>query len=171
MEYIHGQVLWAYWQCASAKSKEILRCQLKALIQELRSVPNPVPAQVSGPVGGPIYDYRYTRGMEEWFGPFGNIHDFHLWLRCGFTSPFSAEGSTKPDRNAQIGRMIQLQDRRQYETKLTHGNFNSLNILIKDDKIVGIIDWEMTGWYPDYWEFTSAWHVKRYVASKKDVWR
>jgi RIO-like serine/threonine protein kinase len=63
------------------------------------------------------------------------------------------------DRDAAIERTIQLQDKRQYETKLTHGDFNSLNILVEDDNIVGIIDWEMAGWYPDYWESTSAWHV------------
>ncbi len=106
-----------------------------------------------------MYDYRYTDGIKQSFGPLSNVHDFHLWLRCGFTSPFPPERSSNPGRDAAIKRMIQLQDKRQYETKPTHGDFNSLNVLVKDDNIVGIIDWEMAGWYPDYWESTSAWHV------------
>lgn len=24
---------------------------------------------------------------------------------------------------------------------------------------MGIIDWEIAGWMPPYWEYTSAWHV------------
>ncbi len=78
-----------------------------------------------------------------------------MWIHF----PILTGADSNPDRDAAIERMIQLQDKRQYETKLTHGDFNSLNVLVKDDNIVGIIDWEMTEWYPDYWESTSAWHV------------
>ena len=114
-----------------------------------------MPGQVSRLIGGPIYDCRYTDGIKRSFGPLSNVHDFHLWLRCQI------------DRDAAIERTIQLQDKRQYETKLTHGDFNSLNILVKDDNIVGIIDWEMARWYPDYWESTSAWLVNH----MDDYWR
>lgn len=99
MEYIHGQTLWEYWQRASEKSKEIIRRQLISLMHDLRSVPNPVPGQVSGLIGGPIYDYRYTDGIKRSFGPLSNVHDFHLWLRYGLTSPFSPERSSSPDRS------------------------------------------------------------------------
>lgn len=40
----------------------------------------------------------------------------------------------------------------------THGDLNPFNILVSRDKIVGLIDWEFSGWYPHYWEYTSAWH-------------
>lgn len=49
----------------------------------------------------------------------------------------------------------------------THGDLNPCNILVtpppsdgqqaKDDvRVVAIIDWEYTGWYPDYWEYCKA---------------
>ncbi|KAJ5715183.1 Aminoglycoside phosphotransferase [Penicillium malachiteum] len=41
----------------------------------------------------------------------------------------------------------------------THGDLSSLNILVRGDDIVGIIDWETAGWYPSYWEYTSAHQV------------
>ncbi|KAL6247228.1 hypothetical protein RBB50_005571 [Rhinocladiella similis] len=40
----------------------------------------------------------------------------------------------------------------------THGNLNPSNILARGAKIVGIIDWEFSRWYPRYWEYTSAWY-------------
>jgi hypothetical protein len=35
---------------------------------------------------------------------------------------------------------------------LTHGDLSSFNILLRDDEVVGIIDWEITGWSPYYWD-------------------
>ena len=41
--------------------------------------------------------------------------------------------------------------------RFTHGDLNPFNILVRKGKVVGIIDWEFSGWYPYYWEYTSAW--------------
>lgn len=34
----------------------------------------------------------------------------------------------------------------------THGDLHSCNILVRDGRVVGIIDWEMGGWYPGWVE-------------------
>lgn len=39
----------------------------------------------------------------------------------------------------------------------THGDLNPFNIVVRGEKVVGLIDWEFSGWYPHYWEYTSAW--------------
>ncbi|KAI9739868.1 MAG: hypothetical protein M1818_004924 [Claussenomyces sp. TS43310] len=41
---------------------------------------------------------------------------------------------------------------------LDEGSFNGFildlhNIMVKDNKITGLIDWEYAGWYPEYWEY------------------
>jgi aminoglycoside phosphotransferase len=41
----------------------------------------------------------------------------------------------------------------------THGDLSSLNILVRGGDIVGIVDWETAGWYPSYWEYTTAQQV------------
>lgn len=39
----------------------------------------------------------------------------------------------------------------------TYGDFKPHNILVDDDgHLSGFLDWESTGWYPEYWEFTTA---------------
>ncbi|KAN0119420.1 Protein kinase-like domain containing protein [Hyaloscypha variabilis] len=44
----------------------------------------------------------------------------------------------------------------------THGDLSSLNVLVREDQIVGIIDWETAGWYPSYWEYTTAWQIDKF---------
>ena len=39
---------------------------------------------------------------------------------------------------------------------LTHGDLVPRNILVKNGRIVGIIDWEMAGFYPEYWEYAKG---------------
>ena len=39
---------------------------------------------------------------------------------------------------------------------LTHGDLNTGNIFIHEGRVSGIIDWEHAGYYPDWWEYASA---------------
>ena len=39
---------------------------------------------------------------------------------------------------------------------LTHGDLHPRNIIIKDNTIAGIIDWELGGWYLEYWEYVKG---------------
>ncbi|TFK88538.1 hypothetical protein K466DRAFT_613316 [Polyporus arcularius HHB13444] len=39
------------------------------------------------------------------------------------------------------------------EPVLTHGDLAPRNILVKDGRIVTVVDWETFGWYPDFWEY------------------
>ena len=173
MEFIRGKTLHSWWQTASEESKESVRRQLAGYMDMLRKVSNPTPGRIGGLNGGPIYDDRYTAGKGEGpysptsFGPFHDAHEFHLWLRNGWNAPPLSEMGEVLDRDAEIYRMCRIQDRRDYTTKVTHGDFSSSNIIIRDNKVAGIIDWEMAGWYPDYWEYTSAWHVNIY----DEFWR
>jgi aminoglycoside phosphotransferase len=43
--------------------------------------------------------------------------------------------------------------KRSYRTVFSHGDLAPRNILVKDGRVVGIIDWETAGWYPEYWEY------------------
>jgi aminoglycoside phosphotransferase (APT) family kinase protein len=48
------------------------------------------------------------------------------------------------------------------------------NILIRDGHVVGILDWEMAGWYPEYWEWCKAlwaeksWEMEGWCTSLKE---
>ena len=52
------------------------------------------------------------------------------------------------------------------ELVLTHGDLSSLNILVRGDAVVGVLDWETAGWLPAYWEYTCA----KYVNPQNPFW-
>jgi thiamine kinase-like enzyme len=43
--------------------------------------------------------------------------------------------------------------RSDHSSRFTHADLSLRNIIIKDDKIQGTVDWEFSGWYPEYWEY------------------
>lgn len=38
----------------------------------------------------------------------------------------------------------------------THNNLAPRNILVRDGIVVGIVDWEFSGLYSQYWEYVKA---------------
>lgn len=53
--------------------------------------------------------------------------------------------------------------------KLTHGDLNRRNIIVPSASParVVIVDWQQSGWYPDYWEYCKAVFTCWY----EDEWR
>jgi len=58
-------------------------------------------------------------------------------------------------------KLVEMQDQQNHRICFTHGDASSLNVLVKKGKVVALIDFELSGWYPEYWEYTSAVNVKR----------
>jgi aminoglycoside phosphotransferase len=58
---------------------------------------------------------------------------------------------------------------------LTHGDLNLGNIIIFGSpgsrKISGIVDWEQSGWYPEYWEYCKLLFADPYTEEwRRDGW-
>ena len=69
------------------------------------------------------------------------------------------EGETKRD----VERLIEMhkeEERKHHKTVFTHGDVSGSNILVKGGKVVVLIDFEMAGFYPEYWEYTTAMNSK-----------
>ena len=47
--------------------------------------------------------------------------------------------------------VVQTHTERLYETKFTHADLAPRNIMIRDGRVVAIVDWAFSGWYPEYW--------------------
>lgn len=61
-----------------------------------------------------------------------------------------------------------------HQIVLSHGDLNPKNIILLDEQdgsvaISGIIDWEMGGWYPEYWDSLKALNV-RSTDDESDWW-
>ena len=149
MERIDGVMVGKGWPNRSDESRTKTLLHLKGMIQELRSL-SPPPGTVIGNVdGGPLHDSRLP-GSSLSHGPFSNVGEFHDHLRCGL--------QLDSRLSSELKQLITFH-RGHWPLKFTHGDLNSLNMLVRGDTVVGIVDWEMAGWYPAYWEYTAACQV------------
>lgn len=149
MERIRGDVIGSGWVKRSEVSKAKLLSQLENMVREMRNLQPPEGMGVASVDGGSLFDCRVP-GVSLRFGPFNTVQDFHRHLRMGM----EFDSTLDP----QIQELIKQQSK-SWPSVFTHGDLSSLNILARGDDIVGIIDWETAGWYPSYWEYTSAYQV------------
>ncbi|KAJ5948187.1 kinase-like domain-containing protein [Penicillium verhagenii] len=156
MERIQGESLPKAWRSLSEESVEDVLSQLKKIFQELRSLEPPPDTAVESCVGGSLYDSRLPYGNPR-FGPFKKIQDFHFWLRREL-KPEDLKDRERDQDWHDLQDMISKQDGPWPSPCFTHGDINPSNIIVRGGTVVGIIDWEFSGWYPDYWEYTSSWH-------------
>ncbi|KAI1845397.1 hypothetical protein JX265_005258 [Neoarthrinium moseri] len=155
MERIQGEELPKAWKSMSEESLERVFAQLRKIFQELRSLAPPPGTGVESCVGGSLYDSRISRGNPR-FGPFKTIQEFHFWLRRDLTVEDLKDREKDQDWHDLV-EMIRQQDGPWSPPKFAHGDLNPFNVLVRDGEVVGILDWEFSGWYPNYWEYTSAW--------------
>ncbi|MCJ1485790.1 hypothetical protein MMC06_005965 [Schaereria dolodes] len=164
MQKIKGDMLRQHWwtesegaqKDLSEETKASLLSQLHDYIVQLRSIPPLLPGKVGDINYSRLYDDR-IQGLG--FGPFETIRDFHKFLRNGTTTCPSIP---------EAEQVTVAHEREEYVTCFTHGDLNTFNIMVRNGKVVGILDWEMAGWFPDYWEYTSAWHVDPYDAAWRE---
>lgn len=58
--------------------------------------------------------------------------------------------------NSFFGTILRKMLRDDHSIVFTHGDLNMLNILVRDGRIVALLDWESAGFYPEYWEYACA---------------
>lgn len=150
MERVKGESIAHGWTARPAESKAKILQQLKEMVESMRRV-TPSSAAVANIDGGRLWDCRLP-GKTLYFGPFDDIKAFHQHLR-GHLSAVSK------DLPSAVNELIQLHTQDWSRPVLTHGDLSSLNIMAEGDRITGIVDWETAGWYPYYWEFTTACQV------------
>ncbi|KAK6958398.1 hypothetical protein Daesc_001197 [Daldinia eschscholtzii] len=158
MERIQGDPLSSAWKKLSEEDLESILSQLRHMLQELREIKPPPNTGVESCVGGSLQDPRMTRSYPR-FGPFKTIQDFHSWLRGGLEIEDFPNGIPNPQTDHDwddFQELVEKQKRPWPASVFTHGDLNPTNILVRGNKVVGIIDWEVGGWYPPYWEYTSA---------------
>lgn len=158
MERIHGQPIGKAWPQRPNTSKVKLLESLKGIILEMRKLGTESPA-ISSVTGGSLYDPRMPTATGR-FGPFKNTQEFHKYLRNGIEA--------HSNHNDDVNKLVSMQPQEWNGPTFTHGDLSSLNVLVRGDDIVGIIDWETAGWFPSYREYTTAHQVNPQNAFWKD---
>ena len=105
----------------------------------------------------PYSDIVFTNGSLPRAGPFHSVTEFNDWLSAMIKRGKEhhwpgIKTEDIPDPYRQL-----LPD--DATVIFTHADLNPRNIMVSPEspcRITALIDWEQSGWYPDYWEFCKA---------------
>jgi aminoglycoside phosphotransferase (APT) family kinase protein len=158
MEFIERQRLDAIWPDLITSEQEDMKSQLKAGANSMRLMPHP------GFIGS-IGRQKCTDGVfytckahdPEVNGPFATEADMNegILRRVAETRPAS---TIRPFRTI-------LSNMLTHRIVFTHADLQARNFIVNRTRAdidgpsklkLTIIDWEMSGWYPEYWEFCNS---------------
>lgn len=153
MSRVPGQTLEKLCPTLTTVHKKSVQEQLAKMLSSLRSIPSPNPGgvhRIGSFVSGTCRDMRRISRVCE--SPLHTEAAFNEFL-CRH------EGRM---RTAWI-KMIQSSLRADHRIVPTHGDLHPRNIMAAWDgdpgttiKVTGLIDWQASGWYPEYWEYVKA---------------
>lgn len=138
MEMIEGDTLQSVWSGLSKDEKHSYAQQLRKIVNQLRSLEG---SYIGSLEQRPAIDARRDRNQG---GPFFSEAAFNEFL-LGNTI------STTPTIYRKM--LKDLLSSTSHKVLFTHGDLSPTNIIVKEGRIVGIVDWEYAGWYPEHWEF------------------
>jgi aminoglycoside phosphotransferase (APT) family kinase protein len=140
MEYIRGKTLLQRWPTMKRGQKIKVMQQLCELLAVMRGVFPP--SGVIGSCDGS--EVRDTRAKHTYFGQVCyDEEQFNEFLVS--TIPYAPEYM-----QAAYRRNLP----RNHAINFCHGDLSPDNIIVdRELNIVGLLDWEDSGWYPEYWEY------------------
>lgn len=153
MDYIKGQTLQELWPSMKATEKQDIANQLRDIISAMRSL-EPPPNYI-GDCGG--MEVRDSRRFDAYHAPACTDEaEFNRFLLDGLMK------QTPRGLYDAFARRL----RTNHRIVLSHCDLAPRNLMVHEGKIVGVIDWEDAGWYPEYWEYVKF--FQRMVNSPSD---
>lgn len=146
MERLAGEQLGEAWPAMSEGARAETLRQLKSYFEELHGIRPDGAGWIGSCSGGPAYDHRLTNMTT--CGPFATVGEFHDFLvRPVMDCP-------RPE--TAIEYRSQLPD--SYDIVFAHADVSWENVLVDraSGRVTGILDWEMAGFWPEWWEFRKA---------------
>ncbi|PGG95411.1 hypothetical protein AJ79_10071 [Helicocarpus griseus UAMH5409] len=137
MTGIAGQPVQQVFHLMTYKERERLVSDLQHCILQFRQVPNKNGYLICNALGGPVFDYRIDNDI---CGPFESEEDFN-------------DSLVKRD---DVKPLVKAAHSKKHHIYFTHGDLGPANILVEGGKLAGIVDFECSGFMPEYWEYTKA---------------
>ncbi|KAF9793248.1 kinase-like protein [Thelephora terrestris] len=161
MTKIPGDTLQNRWSTLSAQAKLGIQQSLSEAISVLRNIEKPE-GQPFGSLSGRCTDTRISDRYTD-----SPVHDEATFNQFLLTSSRSRVSN---GYKGWIASML----RTNHRIVFTHGDFHPRNIMVVDSQdggisLSGIIDWEASGFYPEYWEHLKAVNT-RDTRDENDWW-
>lgn len=144
-ERVPGVALVHVWLGLSKKEQSSLKEQLRAELARMRSCTQPFIGRLGNQETCNVYD----RLLDTRCGPFPDEKAFDDWClaraQCSSFSRWMWAMTIEREGRKSSGAFV-----------LTHGDLTPRNIMVLDGVITGIVDWERSGFFPEYAEYAFA---------------
>ncbi|KJK75056.1 hypothetical protein H634G_09691 [Metarhizium anisopliae BRIP 53293] len=120
--------------------------QLRGYFNELRRFKSPT---ISCTDGSPCDDQYFDDDIGG-YGPYSTEESFNQGLVRAWTK------GREDDTFIRFLCKTLLHMMQGHEFVMTHNDFAPRNILVRGSQVVAILDWEFSGYFPEYWEFAKA---------------
>jgi aminoglycoside phosphotransferase (APT) family kinase protein len=167
LELIDGHSLAERWDGLTDEEKSQICRQLRAMIFQWRRIRQPQAALKLSHIGGQgLCDYLFEDGGIYPAGPFLDTASFHdTFARLSIPSRPASKNCLYPRQECE--ELRGLSD--DVDVVFTHADLDLSNILISKPgegpvRVVAVIDWHQSGWYPEPWE-----KLKAYCVAWKDT--
>ncbi|ROT41239.1 kinase-like protein [Sodiomyces alkalinus F11] len=148
MQRLSGLELGTAWPQMDDDARSETICQLRSYLEQLHRLrpATAVVGRIGSASGGPAWDHRLSNMST--CGPFESVAEFHDFL----VAP--VRQCPRPELVAKY--RSQLADT--YDVCFAHADLSWENILVdvSTGQIQGILDWEMAGFWPEWWEYRKA---------------
>ncbi|OJT14177.1 hypothetical protein TRAPUB_9288 [Trametes pubescens] len=161
MTLIPGTTLEARWPSLSPEAKRKIRWVLDATLLALRRVELP-PGE---PFGTPVGRHLCKDARNDI-----RVSSSPIYSEAAFNDYLMHRSSPRVATSYKSWLRSML--REDHRILFTHGDFHPRNVMITDGddpELTGIIDWEMSGFYPEHWEYLKAMNT-RSVTDTDDWW-
>ena len=163
MQRVPGVPLNSIWSLLTDSEKDDIITKLQTILDAMRKAQCPWPDFFGGMDGGAIHHYLlYSQhGDRVFLGPFSGEPAFVAGLVGNYRA--LRERNKHPDCKARFYEKYLARVLQGHRPTLTHGDAQQKNIIVSENTSrpngqggrsfdVGLVDWENSGWFPDFWE-------------------
>ncbi|KAG9228321.1 hypothetical protein BJ875DRAFT_250215 [Amylocarpus encephaloides] len=152
MTYISATTLESVWQSLTTDNKLFVQSKLQSIFSTLRSLKLPSGGNMGGVGGEGVQDYHLDDHEKQHLNTISAFEDFQFSIDVLPPSPAFT---------TFLRSFLPPSDK---ECVFTHGDLRPANIMVEQDSngsytVSGIIDWEMSGFYPEYMESMQVLHL------------
>ncbi|KAI6885883.1 hypothetical protein KC363_g2073 [Hortaea werneckii] len=156
-ERIRGKTLQSQWSFLEETDKQSIIKDLQSNFMDLRKLTPPNPSCYGSLDRWPLQDMVFfpAEPGPKLNGPFDSHEDFIEAM----IEKYIRDGG--PVFRAEYYRQCLPKILCRCDSLFTHGDLQRKNVMVEKDQggsgwKVTILDWEFSGWYPSYWEYSMA---------------
>jgi len=175
MDFVPGEPLSTAWPNLTSLEKNDVTAQIRKAMVDLRNIPSPgyIGSVARQPCADGVFYVMEDPENPAISGPFDTEHDMNQGM-------LRKLGLTEKHSYVDFVRTLISTTLHGHRVFFTHGDLQPKNIMVQrtdstaeeaSSMKVTIIDWEISGWYPEYWEFCNSTIVARFKSEWLDVVR